>query len=580
MSELSIENAFRHLQQSLIRDGIERQQTDPENRYYGAVIPPDTGIDNAHATGYFVTRCGTALAGLFLGHKLPDGLSPELLLTRMRIGMDSLGRFQRSSGLIDLRSANYDSAPDTAFVVQALALVVHFANTIEPARHNADEWKSVVDQIRSFVRVAVPGIMGGGFHTPNHRWVISSALSFAAFAIPDLDTPALTKTVESYLAEGFDDDAEGVFIERSAGAYDVINTRSLLILAATWKRDIKKEVYASVRRNLEFNAHLLHEDATIETGLSRRQDYGIRKKPAGLIPSFLEFAAVSGEGLFRTVAEYIWDRCDPGSSFELYYHDMYWLIAVLLRRDIDSVERRPMPKDFSQFYPLNQIWRVRRGQISATVFGEQKHNFLSLVNGKATLFGVSISQTYFGKQTGRFLPGTITFENGTALLTSQGDGGKYRPGYALPLGRRVDRDEWENELENRGVYSLPRAESTVEASELTAPAAGLELRYRSEKGLDDVTTQIFFDFPVGGVWETADTAFYPTGRQICFLRSGYGRMRYGTDCIEIGPGSAEHQIFHLRNSDPVPDGYCRVIISLLTPIDYSFQIRALNQIVA
>lgn len=579
VSDLKLTTAFRALQRSLIADGIDRQQMDRKSRYYGAIIPPESGIDNAHATGYFVTRCGTALAGAALGHELPPGISPELLLERMRLGLDSLVRFQRPSGLIDLRSANYDSAPDTAFVVQALSLLIYFDRIVTPPDAWNEGWRAVIAQVTRFVVSTIPGIIKGGFHTPNHRWVISSALSLASALIPEIITPDLDECVESYLAEGFDNDEEGAFLERSAGAYDVINTRSLLILAATWRRDVAAQVYRSVAANLDFNAHLLHDDGTIETGLSHRQDYGVRKKAVGLVPSYLELAAATGEGRYRAVAEFIWERSDPGNAFELYYHDIYWLIAVLIRRDIPALPETPMETEFSRYYPMNQIWRVRRGQLSATVFGEGKHNFFSLVNGRATLFGVSISQTYFGRSTGRFLPRISAVEQGRASLVSEGDGGGHRPGYDLPLGRPVSRDSWEAELSQRAVYQLPQARSTVEVAELESPEHGFALHYVSKAGLNDVLTQIFFDFPLGGIWETNDTAFAPLDGQILFLKSGSGRMRFATDCVEIGPGSAEHQIFRLRNSDPVPDGYCRVIVSLLTPIDYRFYIRALNDVV-
>ena len=74
-------------------------------------------------------------------------------------------------------------------------------------------------------------MMDGGFHTPNHRWVIASALAQAARFSPDQD---VRRTVNAYLTEGVDLDAEGFFIERSVGVYDAVNTRSLLLIAENY----------------------------------------------------------------------------------------------------------------------------------------------------------------------------------------------------------------------------------------------------------------------------------------------------------------------------------------------------------
>ena len=59
-------------------------------------------------------------------------------------------------------------------------------------------WR-LLDKIEQFIRRAVPGMMDGGFHTPNHRWVIAAALSQAARLFPDLD---VRRAVDVYLAEG------------------------------------------------------------------------------------------------------------------------------------------------------------------------------------------------------------------------------------------------------------------------------------------------------------------------------------------------------------------------------------------
>ena len=52
----------------------------------------------------------------------------------------------------------------------------------------------------------MPGMLKGGFHTPNHRWVLSAALSLSLELFPDMDG---LEVVEQYLAETIDINADG-----------------------------------------------------------------------------------------------------------------------------------------------------------------------------------------------------------------------------------------------------------------------------------------------------------------------------------------------------------------------------------
>ena len=105
------------------------------------------------------------------------------LLQRANSGLDYLLRFRRPSGLIDLRNVNYDSGPDTGFAVQLLCTVVELGR---PLAQRNPSWAAFLLKLESFIRPAVGGMLSGGFHTPNHRWVIVSALAQAAALYPDL----------------------------------------------------------------------------------------------------------------------------------------------------------------------------------------------------------------------------------------------------------------------------------------------------------------------------------------------------------------------------------------------------------
>ena len=132
-------------------------------------------------------------------------------------------RTQRPGGRIDLPTCNPDSGPDTAFVVQLLCAVLELIR-IEP-RRAARLPAVVVRGMERFVARAAGAL--GEFHTPNHRWVVASALAQTGALFPKLRHE---KMLRALLAEGFDLDADGFYLERSPAIYDAVSNRSLLLL--------------------------------------------------------------------------------------------------------------------------------------------------------------------------------------------------------------------------------------------------------------------------------------------------------------------------------------------------------------
>jgi hypothetical protein len=133
---------------------------------------------------------------------------------------------------------------------------------------------------------------------------------------------------------------------------------------------------------------------------------------------------------------------------------------------------------------------------------------------------------------------------------SEGRSNPRRPAYELPLGRLVPPDHWEASMGERQLRPIPPCTSELIVRET---AGGLDLRYRTLGGLDRVTAQMAFDFPPGGVWETADTRLEPRAGQVIFLRRGAGAMRYGSDVIQIGSGADAHRTWHMRHAEEAPE---------------------------
>ena len=525
-------------------DAVQHWQiTDPDHPGYGGLVHPDYGMPDAIYSGHFVVACAC----------LALGTGDESHLTHAAQAVDFMLRAQRPSGNVDLLSVNYDSAPDTGFAVQQLCAAIELARA---RKVGSPAWVTLLAKLEQFVRRAVVGMLTGGFHTPNHRWVIASALVQAHALFPDLDVAA---TVEAYLAETIDVDADGLFIERSVGVYDAVNDRSWLLIAA--HRDCPEPLDA-VARNLDLDLHFLHADGTAETGLSRRQDYGTREVPLALAHCYLLYNALRPNPAFVQAAQMLWERSPQVGGHAL------WLAYPLLKYGDPVPADVNLPDDFALHLPLNGIWRTRRGLLSASAFRDTTRLF-SLVYGAAELSSVKISQTYFGTHTGRFNSDSLDVVDGGVILTSEGLGRPRRPGYELPLGRPVPPEQWSVMVSERDLRQLPPARSMLTIVEADG---GFDLHYQTRDGLEGVAAQVAFDFPPGGIWETADTRTRPQAGQVLFLKQGRGTMRYGHDVISIGPGAHAHGMWAMREAEVAP-GHVRVLFTFLTPVDVTVQVR-------
>jgi hypothetical protein len=555
MTELTLANVLHTLAHDVEHD-MQRQIINPADPQYGAYIPADSGIDEPGHGG--ATRYLTGCGWLVLARqKHPDAVpfTPNIktLLERMNITIDYMLRAQRPSGLIDLRSTNYDSPPDTAFAVQLLCALLELGR-------GQSVLSDVLAKVETFVRRAAPGIMHGGFHTPNHRWVNIGALAQTGALFPDID---VRDAIRAYLAEGIDIDDEGTYLERSVGVYDAVTNRSLLLFADNWHDSGEiAAVREMVKRNLTFNLHLLHADGTAETGLSHRQDYGIREVPTPLIAPYLHSNAVMPNPQFVRAAQWIWDKAQGK-----HIGNVVWQAYTLLKFGEPQRSPAPMPDNFIKHYPINAVWRSRRGPISATVFGGVTR-LMTLVYGAAELNSLKISQTYFG--VGWFIGDSMRAEGQSVVLRSEGKQRPHRPGYELPLGRPAPRERWNETNLEREWNPLPPATSELS---ITAVDGGFDLHYHTLEGLDQVAAQIALDFPAGGWWETDDTLLQTQPGQALFLKRGSGRIRFGDDVIEISVGAFAHHYAAMRHAEPPVPGMCRVLLTFVTPVNHHFSVR-------
>lgn len=504
----------------------------------GAVDDDDAGLgvpDPSHVgTGLLVFAGGV--------QHLLGGDADGAALRDAERGLAFVARAQLPTGRFDLAGCNWDSEPDTAFLVQAFAALLLRAQGRTPS----PGWSGFAEGLAAVTRRAALGLADGGFHTPNHRWVVASALALALRLWPGLP---LRPTLDALVAEGPDIDDEGCFIERSIAIYDAVCARSLLLVDELVGWPAGRD---AVLANLRFDLGLLHADWSAETGLSHRQDHGTRVVPDALAAPLVDLARRTGDPAWAAAAAGLWTAArapNPASCA--------WLALAL-----DAHGPLPAPAalpPLTRWYPRNGVWRHRAGALSASAFTGTR--LLALRAGAAELASLSCGLSWFGA--GRFCAVRGEQRDGALVLHSpSGSVPGREPSYRHPVGRPVPKEAWDDVERGRPRRRLAEAAGTLAVRPL---ADGLAVDLAFACGRDGVTGQLALDFPAGGVWEWDGGALRPQPGQVLFLTSGTARMRVGADWIRVGPGLDGHRMWAMRDFPPQGD-LVRVVIPFRTPL--------------
>ena len=531
-----------------VEDVLTRQVLDAESPYCGGFVDQDRLVGSSGIS---------AVASLGYAYLLPESrrYQSEVLLQRILLAAEFARRHRRPSGCFDLLTTNFDSAPDAGFVVQAIAPVVFAAR--QQATGDAGA-AAIADALGELIQTAAPGMAVGGFHTPNHRWVLVAALAQAQALYPEL---AVSATVDAYLDESIDINADGEYSERSTGVYNAVVNRALIRAAHALARP---DLLEPVRRNLDLSYHLLHADATAVTSISKRQDRDTRAVPTGLADGYHALAHLDDNGFYAAVADLLVARGGGLICLPNYVLHPEWRATCL--------KRTPLPEHYSRVYPASGLWRVRRGAVSATAAAGLTAPF-SVVCGQAELAAVKISSTYFA--TGQFVGEEFAAADNGVRLQHKGRNPIYPEKdyiggiYWLPIAEQVNAENWSQVRGRRATYELPPLEVELHVEEV---GDGFDLHIRTSEGVDGVPFQIEGVFAPGGTLETDSALVAGRAGHTVFLKAGCALYRVGNDAIRIGPGAMEHTMWRMRNSE-IDEGCLRVLIALRTPVARTLEIR-------
>jgi len=472
------------------------------------------------------------------------------LVEPLQAAVRALLNAQHEDGTVDYYATNFHSPPDLAFILEGMCPAC--------ALLRASAWpdlRPIATDLGTFVRRGADGLVTGGVHTPNHRWVVCAALASANALFPD---PRYLARIDQWLAENIDIDADGQYTEKSTTVYSPIVDRALLIVARHLKRP---ELLEPVRRNLEMTLFYVHPDGEVVTEQSKRQDRGVRGSMVRYYYSYRALALRDGNGRFAAMARMIEE------STQRRVGDLAAFLTEpeLLRPLPPSA---PLPTDYAKVFAQSNLARIRRGSASGTVLAGNTTLF-SYRRGAAALEALRIASAFFGK--GQFESETLEVRDGRYVLRQELDGP-----YFQPLTKDQIAHGEHTKMAPNGTLApnskALRARSNIQTFESTVTVS--ESRGKFElaivvRGTAEVPVAIELAFRHGGKLEGVEPLHDLKDAYV--LRTGTGRYVLGSDVIEFGPGHVEHTHTQIRGALPKWDGQS-VYLTGVTPFAYTLKI--------
>lgn len=524
---------------------IQAYRVSEAGAFSGAVTDGDD-IPNPQSTADFVRRAACAIS-------CPESSFYQSadLLPQLDSALDYLSKAQHVDGTLDLPATNFHSTPDTGFIVKRLVPAYTLLEQSGTPKREA-----VLAKFKTFLLRAGDALTVGGIHTPNHRWVVSAALTKLNERWPDAK---YVNRINQWLGEHIDMDSDGQYNERSTLIYSPLTNRLLITIAKGLK---KPELLDYVRRNLAMTMYYVHPNGEVVSEASGRQDKALVGTLEGYYFPYRYLAIHDKDGAMAAMCRLI----EKTAMTKTVYLLDYLLEDPTLWQELPVT--RPLPTSYVKTYPHSGLVRIRRGKWDSTILSANPI-WLTFHKGDAVLQGIRVASSFFGK--GQFLGGKIDQQGDSWVLTQALDGPYYQP---YPSDQIPADGDWEKmPRTNRAQSEVQQLQTTVTISEY---ANGLQARI-TMSGTEGVPVALELIFRPGGTF-TGVTA-HPN-RANAYLLRGSGSYTVKEDTITFGPGQsspldgpgkATHKNVQLRGSLPAMDAPS-VYVTGFTPFDHTISL--------
>lgn len=468
---------------------------------------------------------------------------------------------QHEDGTTDLVETNFHCAATIGFAMQGIVPGYRIIKKYNQHTAEEDDFQA---KVLKYIEQGAKGMKYGGFHTPNHRWVIASALALCS---NELGRPDLLDDVDLYLKEGIDCNEYGEWTERSAGIYNKVNNDGMIILAEELG---KWELVEHVGRNLYMMFTYLDPDDSLFTMNSHRQDLGQQMYPMRYYENYLMAAHYLNNGNFAYMADYLFNMVnhypkDPGPLGWAHLPkciSRYMLHDFLREEELEKTEYDWT--DYEMFYDDSNIMRKRKGEVLTTIMGDNPM-FLRFQNGRNQVT-FRYAACFFGTK-GRFIPKKIEKIDGGYRLNYRSDWG-----YVRPLGRpdKPVKDGHTN-IEHREPVNMQVFDVDIN---IYPSDSGIRIELDS-KGVENLPCKLEMIFKAGGYFDSDQAQFKAGENQHILVKHGGFKYIDGQDTIKVD-GAFGNTYYHseLRGSLPPVDKAFTVFFTDWSPTKRTINISA------
>lgn len=507
--------------------------SDPASTAYGGLKDGDD-IPNPHSTAELIRRGACAVAS-------PESTyyRSKELLQEMTLATNYLLSVQHTDGTIDLLATNFHSTPDTGFIVKRLTSAYSIL-----ARAGVPGADVALNPLKSFLLRAGEALTVGGIHTPNHRWVVSAALTKLNGLWPNSRYVA---RVEQWLAEHIDMDQEGQYNERSTLIYSPLTNRLLITIARGLN---KPQLLDYVRRNLAMTLYYVHPNGEVVSEASGRQDKAGIGTMEGYFYPYRYMALHDSNGELAAMSRLI-EKTILAKS--VYYLD-YFLEDPALWAELPP--NKPLPTSYVKEYAKSGLVRIRRDRWDATILSANPV-WLTFHKGNAILQGIRVAASFFGK--GQFQTEQVVKQGDGWVLTQSLEGPYFQP---YPPESIASDGDWEKmPRSNRKQSEIQRLQTQVTIRE-TQHGISTHIQIT---GTDGVPVALELIFRPGGTF--TGVTKHPT-KENAYLLTESGIYTCQNDTITFGPGKALHKNVQLRGALPAMDAPT-VYLTGFTPFEHT-----------
>lgn len=530
---------------------LQHQIMDEQSPNYGDIILTPKGYSEPGALAVPVTH----YIGMYYNEQSVYYHQDDLL-QRSILMMDIILDHMHEDGTMDLRETNFHDATMIGF------LIIPFAYDYRVLVKNAqgsDLEKALMDRFMTFFHRGADGMLNGGFHTPNHRWVMASAFALLRNI---LDDARWEVEARKFLREGIDCDDEGEYTERSVAIYDITSNESMIILA----RELNMpELLDHVARNLTKNIAYMEPDGTICTLNSRRQDNSTQYYPLRHYWSYVymahyydaRFAGMAEHllGLMETHAHRLPEYLFTGGKEDIHNPMIQYMLDEHLLEDVplqDVVWNREW------YFEQNGVMRCRHEQTSLTLIRDREV-FFKYQTGD-NIVTLRIGTCFFGK--GYFTPQKLEQIEGGYRLRS-----KLRQGYYKTLDNPPASSVWEDlPKERREKVHIQEQDIVVDVY-----CQDHEVKVVTQvDGVPGVPLKLELMLLPLGRLETTDMMMMGIQGTSAILKNGSARYTCGFDTVEIDGGAYAHwNTDNMRGTKPMSKDHFTLYMTGFTPFNHT-----------